>query len=69
MRFDEIVVPIDAGTASPPTHGSEQPRSAREEFIVLEAKYKGLQALVAELLLTNQALRLESARLKAKLPG
>jgi hypothetical protein len=34
------------------------------ELEVLEAHYQGLQILVGELLLTNQQLRLEVARLK-----
>ena len=36
------------------------------ELQVLEAQYKGLQALVGELLLTNQKLRAEVAELRRK---
>jgi hypothetical protein len=36
----------------------------REELPALEAQYKSLQTLVAELLLTNQNLRQEIARLR-----
>ncbi len=38
----------------------------QEELTALEARYKGLQTLVGELLLTNQQLRQEVTLLKQK---
>ncbi len=38
----------------------------QEELGMLEARYKNLQALVGELLVTNQQLRAEVALLKEK---
>jgi hypothetical protein len=67
MRFDEVVVPLDAFGPGPAARRVEGPEAGgmREELIALEAKYKGLQALVAELLATNQRLRGELAVLQA----
>jgi hypothetical protein len=36
----------------------------QEEYLALEAQYNGLQALVTDLLLTNQRLREQIAQLK-----
>lgn len=38
----------------------------QEELMAVQAKYKGLQTLVAELLVTNQMLRGELAKLRTQ---
>ena len=67
MRFDEVVVPLDAFVPGPAAHRAECTEAGKmqEELAALEAKYKGLQTLVAELLATNQALRGDLAKLRA----
>jgi hypothetical protein len=68
MRFDEVVVPLDAFVPGPAAHRPDCTEAGRmqEELAALEAKYKGLQTLVAELLVTNQTLRGELAKLRTR---
>jgi hypothetical protein len=73
MRFDEVVVPLDAFVPDafvpgPAAHRPDWTEAGRmqEELAALEAKYKGLQTLVAELLVTNQTLRGELAKLRPR---
>jgi hypothetical protein len=42
-------------------------RDMKAEIQILEAQYEGLQALVGELLVTNQQLRMQLAEMKRKL--
>ena len=73
MRFDEVVVPLDAFVPDafvpgPAAHRAECTEVGRmqEELMAVQAKYKGLQTLVAELLVTNQMLRGELAKLRTQ---
>jgi hypothetical protein len=65
MRFEAPQTAPDSRPQRPSAEWSPvvETGTMHEEMTALEAQCKGLQTLVAELLLTNQKLRLEVARL------
>ena len=58
--------PLAGDATQPMPTTANEIGNMHEELEALEARYSGLQALVGELLQTNQKLRIEIARLKEK---